>query len=64
MKTKTLTKRNNRVLTAVLLPTSAALLAGCTDNSDNPVTDNNQPSALSHLFRVLFTLLTLKWCVI
>ena len=43
MKTKTLTKRNNRVLTAVLLPTSAALLAGCTDNSDNPVTDNNQP---------------------
>jgi arylsulfatase len=42
MKTKTLTKRNNRVLTAVLLPTSAALLAGCTDNSDNPVTDNNQ----------------------
>ena len=43
MTTKTLTKRNNRVLTAVLLPTSAALLAGCTDNSDNPVTDNNQP---------------------
>ena len=32
----------NKALAAVLLPTGAALMAGCSDNSDNPV-NNNQP---------------------